>query len=509
MLNNVEDYTSKSTPVVVVIFGASGDLTMRKLIPALYSLFCEGLLSSRFAVLGVARSELTDKTFRKKMFEAVKKFARRKIADTKQWEEFSGCLYYKCGNYDDPETYRQLGGKLKIINQKHKTEHNHLFYLSTPPSLYSVIVEQLGNANLAQATEAAFSRIIVEKPFGRDLSSAQNLNAQLHQVFTEDQIYRIDHYLGKETVQNLLVFRFANAIFEPLWNRNYIDHVQIMMTESVGLEGRAGYYDSTGVMRDMIQNHLLQLLSLTAMEPPVAFESTALRDEKVKVLRAVRPITNEEIGKYTVRAQYRTYRDETGVAKNSTTPTYAALKLWIDNWRWRNVPFYLRSGKNLPAKLSEITIQFKHIPHLMFSMPAGKSMPPNRLTLCLQPDEGMNLRFEAKIPGAGMSTRSVNMDFSYAEGFSNLSLPDAYERLLLDAIQGDAALFTRSDEIETAWSIVDPIIKSWEETNLPPLSFYESGQWGPHRATQMINRNNREWYQSCGQDVTVSDLKER
>lgn len=497
MFEEINTNTFATVPATVVIFGASGDLTLRKLIPALYSLFCKERLPKKFAVLGVARSEFSDETFREKLLAGIKKFSKQEI-DAKMWKRFSKLLHYHQGNYDDPQTYQHLDKRLQAISKAHDTQGNHLFYLSTPPGLYSTIVKQLGEADLARSTEAGWRRIIIEKPFGRDLPSARALNEQIHQVFMEDQIYRIDHYLGKETVQNLLVFRFANAIFEPLWNRNYIDHVQIMMTESVGLEGRAGYYDNTGVMRDMIQNHLLQLLSLTAMEPPVAFEATPLRDEKVKVLRAVRPTTVDEIDRYTVRAQYRTYRDEPGVAKGSKTPTYAALKLWIDNWRWRGVPFYLRSGKNLAAKVSEITIQFKRIPHLMFPLAPGEVVPPNRLSLCLQPDEGMHLKFQTKIPGAGMSTHSVDMDFHYAEGFNDYALPDAYERLLLDAIQGDASLFTRSDEIETAWSIVDPIIKNWEETNSPPLVFYEANTWGPSAADRMLKRNDRKWQQGCG-----------
>lgn len=481
-------------PITIIIFGASGDLTQRKLMPALFSLFGEELLSKKSAVIGVARSEYTEETFRERSFRSVQKYAPSKLNDGELWASYSQILYYQQGNYDDLETYHQLGCRLATLEAEHTMPGNRLFYLSTPPQLYPVIVELLGQAGLVKPT----NRIIIEKPFGQDLASAQQLNEQIHQVFTENQVFRIDHYLGKETVQNLLVFRFANAIFEPLWNRNYIDHVQITVAETVGLEGRAGYYDKSGIMRDMFQNHLLQLLSLTALEPPVAFEATSLRDEKVKVLRAVRPITPEEIDAYTVRAQYRSYRDEPGVAKDSKTPTYAALKFYIDNWRWRGVPFYLRSGKNLAAKLTEINIQFKRIPHLMFPLPPDQDMPPNILSLCIQPDEGMHLRFETKMPGAGMHTRSVDMEFHYTENFGTNGLPDAYERLLLDAIQGDATLFTRSDEIETAWSIIDPIIKNWEETDTPALVFYEAGDWGPSSAVHMLDRDGRRWYHQCG-----------
>ncbi len=481
-------------PITIIIFGASGDLTQRKLMPALFSLFREELLSEKFAVIGVARSEYTEETFRERSFRSVQKYVPSKLDNDELWAAYSQALYYQQGNYDDLETYRQLGCRLATLEAEHTIPGNRLFYLSTPPQLYPVIVERLGQADLVKPT----SRIIIEKPFGQDLASAQQLNEQIHQVFTENQVFRIDHYLGKETVQNLLVFRFANAIFEPLWNRNYIDHVQITVAETVGLEGRAGYYDKSGIMRDMFQNHLLQLLSLTALEPPVAFEATSLRDEKVKVLRAVRPITPEEIDTYTVRAQYRSYRDEPGVAKDSKTPTYAALKFYIDNWRWRGVPFYLRSGKNLAAKLTEINIQFKRIPHLMFPLPPDQDMAPNILSLCIQPDEGMHLRFETKMPGAGMHTRSVDMEFHYTENFGTNGLPDAYERLLLDAIQGDATLFTRSDEIETAWSIIDPIIKNWEETDTPAFVFYEAGDWGPSSAVHMLDRDGRRWYHQCG-----------
>ena len=485
---------SADNPTVVVIFGASGDLTQRKLIPALFSLHCEGLLSERFAVLGIARSAYSDESFRERMLDGVQKYARRKLADSKDWVEYAPRLHYHQGNYDDPETYKSLIKRLQAIDEGHATAGNYLFYLSTPPNLYPIIIDQLGKAGLAKSQAGFWRRIIIEKPFGHDLQSAQDLNDRVHQVFDEDQIYRIDHYLGKETVQNLLVFRFGNAIFEPIWNRNYIDHVQITVAETVGLEGRAGYYDGNGILRDMFQNHLLQLLSLVALEPPVAFEATALRDEKAKVLRAVRPMSESDIAEATVRAQYRTYRDEPGVAEFSKTPTYAAVRFFIDNWRWRNVPFYLRSGKNLADKLSEVTIQFRRIPHLMFPGTAEDGMPPNLLTLRIQPDEGVHLSIQTKLPGAGMRTRSVDMDFNYSQDFGDGSLPDAYERLLLDSIQGDAALFARSDEIETAWAIIDPIIQMWDAGNEPPVFFYEAGEWGPVEADQLMRKDNRKWH---------------
>lgn len=488
------------SPCVVVIFGASGDLTQRKLMPALFSLTCEGLLPEQFSVVGVARSELDHKSFRAKVKEGIEEHARIKPKQCSKWDAFSKNLFYHRANYDDPEAYKSLDKLLGDIDKKVGGGCNVLFYLSTPPLLYPVIVEQLGRAGLAQQAEDHWRRIIIEKPFGHDLPSATELNKQVHEVFHESQIYRIDHYLGKETVQNLLVFRFANAIFEPLWNRNYIDHVQVTVSEEVGLGSRAGYYDTAGVLRDMFQNHILQLLTLTAMEPPAEFNATALRDEKVKVLKAVQPIQPEDVAKYTVRAQYRTYRDEKGVAPGTETPTYAAFKLFINNWRWRNVPFYLRSGKALGDKMTQISIQFRHVPHLMFPLAPEEQLPPNALILCVQPNEGINLRFETKVPGAGMRSQSVDMSFLYEQDFGKNTLPDAYERLILDALHGDASLFTRSDEIELAWSLIDPILAGWQTRYAPPLAFYESGTWGPSKGEEFIQVDGRDWLYGCGQD---------
>ena len=482
----------------VVIFGASGDLTERKLMPALFSLACEELLPEEFAIIGVARSEMDDDSFRQKTKEGIAKFSRLKPDECSAWPKFAEGLHYHQANYDDPAGYEALGQLLAKIDEKAGAGCNCLFYLSTPPLLYPVIVEQLGKAGLAQQRGGNWRRIIIEKPFGYDLPSAIQLNHDVHEVFEESQIYRIDHYLGKETVQNLLVFRFANAIFEPLWNRNYIDHVQIMVSEDVGLGSRAGYYDTAGVMRDMFQNHLLQLFTLTAMEPPAEFNAISLRDEKVKVLKAVRPIVPQDVAQYTVRGQYRSYRDEKGVARGTETATFAALRLYIDNWRWRNVPFYLRSGKALADKLTEVSIQFRHVPHLMFPLAPGDQLPPNTLSLCLQPNEGMQLSFETKIPGAGMRTRSVDMTFLYEQNFGKNTLPDAYERLILDALQGDAALFTRGDEIELAWRIIDPILQGWQSKDAPSLTFYESGTWGPSKADEFIKDDGRQWIYGCG-----------
>jgi glucose-6-phosphate 1-dehydrogenase len=476
---------------VLVIIGASGDLTQRKLMPAFHTLGCDGLLPAGTRVVGVARSHLSDEEFRRHLYEGVEEYAGHDPVICREWRSFQGQVTYLAGEYDDPNTYRRLAETLDSLDAEVGTAGNRLFYLAVPPFLYPRIVEQLGQTGLNRSPKG-WVRIIVEKPFGHDLDSARQLNARLHAVFDESQIYRIDHYLGKETVQNILTLRFGNAIFEPLWNRNYVDHVQVTVAERVGVGRRAGYYERAGILRDMFQNHLLQLLTLTAMEPPVVWEADALRDEKVKILRAAK------VSSHTVRGQYEGYRQEEGVATDSETATYAALKLYVNNWRWRGVPFYLRSGKRLATKTTEMAIVFKCVPHMMLPLPDTGRITPNVLSLCLQPDEGIHLRFEAKEPGASMRTRSVDMEFHYAKDLSDGPLPEAYERLLLDAVQGDASLFARGDEIELAWGLIDPILAGWQGEQAPPLTPYPPGSWGPQAAQEMVTQEARNWILGCG-----------
>jgi glucose-6-phosphate 1-dehydrogenase len=473
-------------PAAIVIFGASGDLTRRKLVPALHTLSCQALLPAESRVVGVARSPLSDEAFHQRLFGGIKEYARLKpgMDICALWAGAAERYTYLAGDYDDPETYRRLAERLAQVDREAGTSGNRLFYLATPPTLSPLVIEQIGKAGLNRS-DAGWTRVIVEKPFGRDLESAHRLNERIHAVFGEDQVYRIDHYLGKETVQNIITFRFANTIFEPLWNRNYVDHVQITVAEEVSVAHRAGYYDQAGVLRDMFQSHLLQLLTLTAMEPPPALNARALRDEKVKVLQAIRPARPADV----ILGQYRGYRDEAGIAPNSQTATYAALRLYVDNWRWQSVPFYLRSGKSLLRKVTEITLQFKPVPHLLF--PENVDLSQNHLSLCIQPDEGVHLRFQAKVPGGGMPVAPVDMEFHYREHLGEHMLPDAYERLLLDAVQGDASLFARSDEIELAWGLIEALT----ETRRPAL--YAPGSWGPAEANAFLARDGRVWIEGC------------
>jgi glucose-6-phosphate 1-dehydrogenase len=472
-------------PTSIVIFGASGDLTQRKLIPSLFNLSCKGRLPKKFRIVGYGSKPFTDDTFRSHLKEGMEEFAHSEYTD-KNWKDFASNIVYLQSGYTEDE-FRKLD---QFLSEWQGETGNRVYYMATPPDAFPKIIDLLGSTNQLHE-ENGWRRVVIEKPFGTDLASARQLNEQIHKVLNEKQIYRIDHYLGKETVQNILVTRFANTIFEPLWNRNYIDHVEITVAEKVGVEHRARFYDKVGILRDMFQNHLLQLLSHVAMEPPVSFEATALRNEKVKVLSAIDPMKEEEVAQETVRGQYEGYREEEGTSPNSTTPTYGAVRLYVDNWRWQGVPFYLRSGKCLKEKLSQITIQFKKPPHLLFPSTDG-DMTPNMLVLYLQPDEGVHWRFEAKVPDTVSKLRSVDMEFHYEDSFGKTALPDAYERLLLDTMTGDASLFTRADEVETAWGIIDPIIHAWD-AGKQPLAFYEPGSWGPKEADELLARDGRSW----------------
>jgi glucose-6-phosphate 1-dehydrogenase len=471
----------------IVIFGASGDLTQRKLIPSLFNLFRKGRLREPFRIIGHSNSDFSDVAFRRHLAGGLREHAAFKY-QTGEWKDFETHIHYHRAGYTNIEDFRGLAD---ILKADEGANDNRLFYMATPPGLFPDIISQLGATGQLEE-RAGWRRVVIEKPFGTDLESAQRLNLQIHEQLRERQAYRIDHYLGKETVQNILVTRFANTIFEPLWNRNYIDHVQITVAEQVGLEHRAGYYDNVGVLRDMFQNHLLQLVALVAMEPPASFDAVALRNEKVKVLASIQPLEKDAVASDTVRAQYRGYLDEPGVKPDSNTPTFAAVRFQIDNWRWQGVPFYLRSGKRLAEKLSHVAIEFKRPPHNLFRGSEGE-IRPDVLMLFLQPDEGIHWRFEAKVPDSIFDMRSVNMQFHYAESFEDVEIPDSYERLLLDALAGDASLFTRADEVETAWGLIDPIIRAWASGEQPPLSTYQPGSWGPSEAEALLSRDGRTW----------------
>ena len=478
----------KKHPATLVIYGASGDLTRRKLIPALFSLYRKKRLPADFRVVGYSRSALSDEEFRERV--AVDENDQSCAAvDAGQWKDFAANIYYQSGSFTEVEDFVSFEQRLKDYE---KEEAHRLYYMATPPGLFTSIVANLGKTGMVDQN-GTWKRVVIEKPFGRDLQSAKELNDTLHRDLKENQIYRIDHYLGKETVQNVMVFRFANAIFEPIWNRNYIDNVQITVAEEVDVGHRAGYYDKSGVLRDMFQNHMIQMLALVAMEPPFSFEADAIRNEKVKLFSAIRPITGNEVTEQTIGAQYKGYRNAEGIPRDSKTATYAAIRLHIDNWRWKGVPFYLRSGKALPKKTSEIIIQFREPPHVMFPLTPGYSITSNMLALRVQPDEGILLRFEAKVPDTAADMRSVNMDFRYDDSFGGCSIPEAYERLLFDALNGDASLFTRSDGIEKGWQFIDPIIRGWESKQAPGLATYTRGSWGPKEADVFLARDGRKW----------------
>jgi glucose-6-phosphate 1-dehydrogenase len=487
-------------PCVVVIFGASGDLTKRKLVPALYRLTQERLLPAEFAIVGFARSPMSHDDFRAKMKDAIVTYSEAKTVDEAVWQSFAQGIYYVAGDINNPESYRKMSALLDQIDRDRGTTGNRVLYLSTSPSLYGEAIKQLGDAGLAKPKEKSWTRIIIEKPFGHDLASAKELNQQVAAVFDEEQVYRIDHYLGKETVQNLLVFRFANGIFEPIWNRRYVDHIQITNAEAIGVEGRGGYYDTAGVLRDMIQNHVFQVLSLVAMEPPVNLGANAVRDEKFKAMSAVRAIPRDRVDEFALRGQYGPgsvggvavagYRSEKDVNPESNIDTYAAVKLFFDNWRWADVPFYLRSGKRMPKRVTEIAIQFRQAPLQLFTS-ASQQLEPNVLIVRVQPEEGITLRIGAKIPGQVTRIRWVNMDFRYGASFG-VSSPEAYERLLLDCILGDSTLYARRDMTERGWEIVMPILEAWQNKKAD-FPNYEAGTWGPAAVDELTEKDGRRW----------------
>jgi len=485
----------------LVIFGAAGDLTRRKLIPALFHLFQGGLLPDRWYVVGSSRNEMDDGAFRESVNASLDAFSKNDSGDPSLRDRFVNRFHYLPGDFEEAGFYSHLRERLIRLDQEHETGGNRLFYLATPPGLYSGIIGQLGAAGLNRS--AGWTRIVIEKPFGKDLASAQALSLEVRSVFKEEQVYRIDHYLGKETVQNTLFFRFANAIFEPIWNRRYIDHVQITAAETLGVERRAGYYEGAGALRDMFQNHLLQLLSLVTMEPPSRFEADLIRDEKVKVLRSVRPILPQEIDRFSARGQYGPgvlegepvagYRSEPGVASDSKTETFAALQLYIDNWRWQGVPFYLRSGKRLAKRMTEIAIEFKQVPHLLFKPLLSDGIQSNTLVLRVQPGEGISLAFQAKHPGPKLCLGCVTMDFNY-DGAFQIPSPEAYERLLLDCLAGDPMLFGRGDWVALSWSLLMPILDAWNEKSAStPVPDYPAGSRGPKEADGLMERDGRHW----------------
>ncbi len=493
---------------ILVIFGASGDLTKRKLVPSLFDLHLQGLLPEQFAVLGVGRSKLSEAKFRTRMTDSVKEFFAGDLGDEKELKAFVKKFNYLSIDTNSAKSFGDLKTKLKTLDTKNQIGGNYIYYLSVPPSTYETIIKNLGAKGLEKEDSATrkWKRLIIEKPFGYDLDSALALMKTTRRVFRENQIYRIDHYLGKETVQNILVFRFANGIFEPLWNRNYIHHVEITAAEDIGVEGRGQYYESAGALRDMVQNHLLQVLGVVAMESPSSFDSTAVRNETVKVFQSLRKIAGEDVSKFVVRGQYTAsvidgkilpaYREEEGIAPDSRTETFAALKVFVDNWRWGGVPFYIRAGKRLPTRVTEVAIHFKPTPHFLFAEESREHAGLNQLIMRIQPNEGIVLKFALKLPGAGFHVQSVNMDFHYAT-LSDTRVASAYERLLLDCMLGDATLYAREDAVEACWRFLDPILKAWESSPDLKVYGYPAGTWGPHEASALFAEHGIEWRYPC------------
>lgn len=494
----------KTEDQVLVIFGASGDLTERKLIPAVFDLYCGGFLPKKFAVTGVSRSEYSDEAYREKVVLS-NEFILKKNHGADKVKAFASMVYYQSLDTKDLGQYTKLADKLTNIDEEKGTPGNYIFYLATPPSLYSTISSGLATAALNRS-ETHWRRLIIEKPFGYDLTSARKLNDQILNDFDEEQVYRIDHYLGKETVQNMFVTRFANTIFEPLWNRNHIHRVEITAAESVGIEKRGGYYDNAGALRDMVQNHLFQLVALVAMEPPVKADAESIRNEKLKVFQSLRPYAAEDIKTHVIRGQYMKstvkgkevsgYREESDVNPTSKTETYVGLKFFIDNWRWAGVPFYIRTGKKLPTRVTEVVIHFKPNHHHLFANRENLANAQNTLVLRIQPNEGILMKFDMKIPGAGFNTKTVNMDFHYDE-LSDVYVPGAYERLILDCMQGDATLYARGDSTEAAWEFIDPILKAWAEDSSIPVFGYPAGTWGPEHSDELIEGENMQWRYPC------------
>ncbi|RIK85854.1 MAG: glucose-6-phosphate dehydrogenase [Planctomycetota bacterium] len=478
-------------PATFIIFGASGDLTSRKLIPALYRLYHKKRLREGLRVVGFSRSPFTHESWREELAASTAAYVGEAF-EPSVWNQFAASLFYHPGDIGDASAFDRLR---EFLEQIETAPAPRVYYLATAPKFYEPAVEHLARAGLAEET-AAPRRVVVEKPFGVDLASARRLNRAIHRAFEERQVYRIDHYLGKETVQNLFVLRFANAIFEPIWNRNYIDHVQITVAEEVGVGKRAGYYDAAGVIRDMFQNHLLQLLMITAMEPPVRWEADSIRNEKVKVLQALRALAPADVAADTLRGQYRGYVEAEGVPSDSRTATFAAVKLSVDNWRWQGVPFYLRSGKRFSCRTTQIVIQFREPPYRLFNSGVNNQCEADRLVIQVQPAEGIQLHFQTKVPDAEMKLRQTDLSFNYRSEYGR-PVPEAYERLLLDALEGDASLFARADEVEAAWKACDPILAAWQQHDAPPLLLYEPGYWGPDESAEWMRRQGREWFDTC------------